>query len=143
MTTDKPFIRAIRQKSALHTLTAAAMDTFADTVTKHWPETYHGSSRADVVELQKNCVDLDVYVASHMFELRIKQVPSDSRVKGAQPAERGEVTEMEFCYCLQDDFTVSNTTIDNLKRYIRKETINYIKKERYRQRRTYEEYGEV
>lgn len=139
MTKPQPFIRAIRQKSALHMLTAVAMDTFADTATKHWPDTYHGNSRSDVVELQRDCVDLDVFVAGHMFELRIRQAARDVATANAEPAVRGEFTEMEFVYPLEDDFTVAPGVVEELQRYIRKEVINFIKKERARQRRIFEE----
>ena len=137
MSKPQPFIRAIRQKSALHALIAVAMDTFADTATKHWPDTYHGNSRADVVELQRNCVDLDVFVAGHMFELRIRQDEHGNDTH-AEPATRGEYTAMEFVYTLNDTYTVEPSDVDALQRYVRKEVINYIKKERARQHRAFE-----
>ena len=141
MSKPQPCIRAIRQKSALHALIAVAMDTFADTAIKHWPETYYGNSRADVVELQRNCVDLDVYVAGRMFELRIRQSERKGAKTRSVPAERGEYTAMEFVYVLDDDFTVAPGVTESLQRYIRKEVINYIKKERARQHRVFEERG--
>lgn len=138
MSKPQPIIRSIRQKSALHSLIAIAMDTFADTALKHWPNTYHGNSRADVVELQRNCVDLDIYVAGHMFELRIHQA-EHVKEPHATRAVRGDFTEMEFTYPLLPDCTVSDDVVEELQRYIRKEVINYIKKERARQSDIFEE----